>query len=377
MKKLLTLLLFISSATLQAQPKFIPKFVRKMLFEKDSTRHSSFFLLPVVASAPETGLEIGASALYSFYTDTLHQGTRVSNVFAYATFTTKSQQRLSLSTSRWLPGNTYHYTAAINYTNFPYNFFGVGNNTREADKDPIAEKRLRVTFTGEKRLSRYIYAGLTAGGYNYNYHDRLQGGIFETSPLVEDRNGGSILYAGPSFSFDSRNNNTYTTKGIYLSAYLNLMHGVFNNNGYKGGFLNMEYTQFFKLARRLTLGTDIQSQNLVGGQSPFYLLPSLGNDEMMRGYYNGRFRDRNLIAGQAELRFRLSDRIGINGFAGAGKVYHNGISINNLKPDYGGGIRYFFDVEKGLTMRLDYGIGEKRSGEKRQSGLYLALGEAF
>jgi outer membrane translocation and assembly module TamA len=106
-------------------------------------------------------------------------------------------------------------------------------------------------------------------------------------------------------------------------------------------------------------------------------MPALGSDEMMRGYYNGRYRDRNLIAGQTELRYRLSDRIGVAGFAGTGTVFNHSFSFNDLKPNYGGGLRYFFDVEKGLSVRMDYGFGEKRPGEKRQSGLYLALGESF
>jgi outer membrane translocation and assembly module TamA len=106
-------------------------------------------------------------------------------------------------------------------------------------------------------------------------------------------------------------------------------------------------------------------------------LPQLGNDALMRGYYTGRYRDRNLIAGQTELRYRLADRLGLVGFVGAGEVAHNAFSVAALKPNYGGGLRYFFDTEKGLSIRMDYGIGEKVQGEARQEGFYIALGEAF
>jgi hypothetical protein len=58
-------------------------------------------------------------------------------------------------------------------------------------------------------------------------------------------------------------------------------------------------------------------------------------------------------------------------------VAHTLFSINSLKPDYGAGIRYFFDTEKGLSIRADYGIGEKVAGEPRQSGFYIGLGQAF
>jgi hypothetical protein len=135
-----------------------------------------------------------------------------------------------------------------------------------------------------------------AGGYDFRFHNQEGTGIFTTDPTIEGKHGGTTLYLGPSFVFDSRNNNTYTTQGTMLTSHFDFMHGVGGNNNLTGGFLNVEFTQFFALSKRFVLGFDIQSQNWTGNQSPFYLLPALGSDEMMRGYYNGRFRDRNLLS---------------------------------------------------------------------------------
>lgn len=359
-----------------AQKKVLPKFLRKMLFEKDSSKHSSFFILPVLSSAPETGLEVGGSGLYSFYTDTTDHQTRVSNIFTYATITTKGQNRLSISTSYWTPKNTFHYTASLGYINFPFDFYGIGNNTQKANSVRLGQKRFKANIEGEKQFGHF-YIGLVAGGFDYKFSDENTTDAFKTNPQVQDRDGGSAVFVGPSLIFDSRNNNTYTTKGMIITSYFNAMQGILVNNGYQGGFLNIEYSQFFLLQKRLVLGLDIQDQNLVGGSSPFYLLPALGSDEMMRGYYGGRFRDRNFLAGQTELRYRLSDRVGVVGFVGTGQVFNSSFDFGGLKPNYGGGLRYFFDVEKGLTIRMDYGIGQKLPGEARQSGFYLSLGEAF
>jgi hypothetical protein len=378
MKKLfLILFLIVVFQPVFAQRHLLPKFVRKMIFEKDSSKKASFVLLPVLSSAPETGLELGGSALYSFYTDTISPNTRISNIFAYGTLTTKGQSRINLSTNYWLPQNKYHYTASIGYINFPFDFYGVGNNTHKSNADRLGQKRVRLTFTGEKKFGNNIYIGLVAGGYDYRFNDVNTTGIFATDPTIEGRHGGAFLYAGPSLVFDNRNNNTYTTKGIHISSYLNLMKGVFSNNSYSGGLFNLEYAQYFKLDKHFVLAVDVQEQSLTGTQSPFYLLPALGSDEMMRGYYNGRFRDRNLLAGQTELRYRLSDRVGVVGFLGTGQVFNKTFSLNEFKPNYGGGLRYFFDTEKGLSIRVDYGVGEKRPGESRQSGVYIGLGEAF
>ena len=66
MKKLFTvLILSLSVFHANSQIKGLPKFINKMYFDKDSTKHASFVVLPVLSSAPETGLEIGGAGLYS------------------------------------------------------------------------------------------------------------------------------------------------------------------------------------------------------------------------------------------------------------------------------------------------------------------------
>jgi hypothetical protein len=380
MKKLFTVfILSLSVFSANAQIKWLPKFINKMYFDNDSTKHSSFVVLPVLSSAPETGVEIGGAGLYSYYSDTSRKTfTKVSNIYGYATVTTKGQSRFSLSTTYFSPANEWHVYSAVSYIHFPFNFYGIGNNTRKANGELIDEKRFKFNVDAEKLITKQLYAGIVAGGFNYKYANAdPASSFFETDPQVHNRSGGASVFIGPSLIFDSRDNNTYTTKGAIITAYYNLMHGILSNNNYIGGFLNIEYSQFFKLSRKFILGVDIQEQSLTGGQSPFYLLPTLGSDEMMRGYYNGRYRDRNFIAGQTELRYRIFDRIGIVGFLGTGEVAHGDFSINSLKPNYGGGLRYFFDTEKGLSIRADYGIGEKVAGEARQSGFYIGLGQAF
>lgn len=369
-------MLVVSFQTANAQ-RIIPKFIRKMYFEKDTSKRPSFVLIPVLSTAPETGLEVGGAGLYSFYTDTLHRETRVSNIYGYATITTKGQNRLSLSTNYWSPKNRYHYTVALNFVNFPNNFYGVGNDTRKADADLLDEKRYRLDITAEKQVKRNLYIGILGGAYYYKYNNKSIGGIFDTAPNIEDKDGGPLVFLGPTITYDSRDNNTYTTKGILLLTQFKGIKGILGNNGYTGGLLNVEVSDFIKLSNKLILGINARAQSLIGGASPFYLLPQLGSDELMRGYYAGRFRDRNEIAGQAELRYRLSERFGLVGFAGAGQVFRDNFAVRNFKPNLGGGVRYFFDVEKGLSLRVDYGIGQRPAGEQRLSGLYVALGQAF
>ena len=382
MKKLFPVIFILTCLqTLHAQTNianFIPGFIKKMYFNRDTSHKGSFVVLPALSSSPETGLQFGGAALLSFYSDTINNTTRVSNIFGYATVTTKGQTKLSLNASYWVPQNKFHYTGTIGYDNYPYDFYGIGNNTLSANVQHVTEKRYRIITAGEKLLGKYIYLGYVGGFIKYFYeYSENKNFIQGSNPDIQDRHGGPNLYAGPSFTFDTRNNNTYTTKGIIVNAYYDIYHGIYSDNSYRGGFFNIEYSQFFLLAKPLVLGLDVQEQSLTGSRSPFYLLPQLGSDEMMRGYYGGRYRDRNFIAGQTELRYRFSRRFGLAGFVGTGEVFHSDFSFPQLKPDYGGGIRYFFDMQKGLAIRLDYGVGQKPAGEPREIGFYIALGQSF
>ena len=125
------------------------------------------------------------------------------------------------------------------------------------------------------------------------------------------------------------------------------------------------------------LGIDIQEQSLTGGQSPFYLLPALGSDEMMRGYYNGRYRDRNFIAGQTELRYRLSDRIGIVGFLGTGEVAHSSFSVSTLNLITAEVCVTFLIPKKALASARIMASAKKRRANPGKVAFILGWGRRF
>ena len=206
----------------------------------------------------------------------------------------------------------------------------------------------------------------------------MAGGIFSTSPILFDKTGGTVVYLGLSQSYDTRNSNNYPTKGFFGRITYQYAPDFFGGQNFTGSQVKLNVRNFWSLAPKLVLGVQGLYYTIQGNHTPFYLLPQMGNDEMMRGYYNGRYRDENLLAAQAEIRYRFMNRFGIVAFAGGGKVFANGnFSLQNLKPNYGLGGRYFFDTAKGLSVRVDYGMGEKIAGEKRQSGFYISLAEAF
>src|SRR5690606_27082389 len=114
----------------------------------------------------------------------------------------------------------------------------------------------------------------------------------------------------------------------------------------------------------------------IGQQAPFYVYRDMGGDMSMRGYYLGRYKDKNYATAQTELRYRVMPRFGVVAFGGLGSTFSKQHTFRTA-PTYGAGLRYFFSLEHRSTVRFDYALGEKRPGEQRQSGFYISLSEAF
>lgn len=375
--RLFLTLLFLFGCLTQGitQTRGLKKFVSS---EKDSTRSSSFLPLPAIAYAQETGLEFGVISLYSFYTDKKDLFTRNSSITGVASFTTKKQANFKLQTDIWAPQNKYHYISEIRYKDFPFNFYGVGGATLKSDEDKITQKLFKLQGEVEKLFSRRYYGGISAGFESYSFTDKATGGIFSTDPTILDKDGGRVFYMGISQGYDTRNTNTYTTKGTLIKVNYSFAPDFFGGDNFTGSLFKADFRNFRNFNEKTVLAIQVVYQSLIGDNAPFYLMPQMGNDQMMRGYYTGRYRDKNLLAAQAELRYRLIPKLGAVAFLGAGSVYHEGsFDLGDLKPSRGAGLRYFFDVDRGLSIRLDYGIGEKRPNEKRQKGFYVSLAEAF
>jgi outer membrane translocation and assembly module TamA len=222
------------------------------------------------------------------------------------------------------------------------------------------------------------YTGAAFSYENYRFQSGNEGPFIPNPFSVFDRDGGQVLYLGLSQILDSRNSNTYATRGTYIKLGYSYAPDFFGGDNFTGSSTKLDLRTFKSFDREKVLGIQGIYQSLQGSRAPFYLLPQLGNDMMMRGYYTGRYRDQNLLALQTEFRYRFIPRLGVAAFASAGTVYANRqLSFRDIKPALGAGIRYFFDIDRGLSIRMDYAAGEKRPGEKRQSGFYLSLGESF
>jgi hypothetical protein len=105
---------------------------------------------------------------------------------------------------------------------------------------------------------------------------------------------------------------------------------------------------------------------------PFYLMPSLGGSDTLRGFRSHRFRGPHALLLQAEYRWELWSGLDAALFYDAGKVAleRSDLDFTDLQTDYGIGFR--FNTSNSVILRVDAAFGS-RDGKH----LYISLGGVF
>jgi outer membrane protein assembly factor BamA len=128
--------------------------------------------------------------------------------------------------------------------------------------------------------------------------------------------------------------------------------------------LNVEAEQHFSWWRRQRLitvrGIAVLTDPDAGNDVPFYLQPTLGGSRLLRGFVTDRFRDRNLLAIQAEYGWDVWPFLNAVVFYESGVVAPDWrrLSVGEMKRDYGIGFR--LGSARIVAVRTDVAFG---SGE--------------
>lgn len=115
-----------------------------------------------------------------------------------------------------------------------------------------------------------------------------------------------------------------------------------------------QYIPFFNERRVIALrGKSVLTFAGDGQRVPFYLQPTLGGSDDLRGFRAFRFYDDNLMVFNAEYRWETFSGLDMALFADAGKVFHRRADwdLTDLEGDYGFGMR--FNVRNSVFLRID------------------------
>src|SRR5690606_10930193 len=117
------------------------------------------------------------------------------------------------------------------------------------------------------------------------------------------------------------NNTTYTTDGFYSRLKFAYVPNLWGGDHFTGSQLEDDCSGFRSLSPKVTLASQLLYRGTFGDHIPFYNYRDLGGDMTMRGYYLGRYKDKNYATAQLELRYRFIPRLGVVGFGGTGSTF--------------------------------------------------------
>ena len=235
---------------------------------------------------------------------------------------------------------------AFNHRKPDEDFYGAGNDAREMDRTDFLEEETNVmgTFLFYPRQSMSF-------GLGVGYSDvSIKAGRDERQPNLDSLFtpsqlpgffGGKMGTVTLKFYRNARNEAGHPTRGGEQ-----LIAVQFSRDGDLGfvkytldlrKYIELFYGRVLALRVRADMTEDLGDREV-----PFYRLPGLGGEDLLKGYQSFRFRDDDLAYVSAEYRVPLNPMVYMTLFIEEGRVFRNifkDFTLSHWHYSYGGGLR--------------------------------------
>lgn len=332
---------------------------------------NGFLIIPHAYFTPETNLAGGFVFISYFHTATdfpLH--IRPSSVATTFTYTQNKQFMWQLFPELYMDNEKYHIVGEIQYMNYPNKFYGIGRDTPKSNKENYTSDRLWVISHFQREIFPRFYSGLVYQ-YDWSKVKKFEDGGLIASGKIPGSEKSVSSGMGIDFAYDDRDNTFNPMRGgFYQFSFVSFQK--FFGSDYSFTRYTLDLRKSIFLGRPHTLALQAY-MNITNGKTPFEMLSVLGGRKLMRGFFEGRYRDDDMIVLQAEYRMSVWSRFGLAAFIGYGDVAHTIAEFRPLdfKIAAGGGIRYSINPNEKVNLRIDYGYS------RDLSAVYVTIGEAY
>lgn len=320
---------------------------------------------PHYASDTKFGLGMVAAGLYR--TDPNDSILPPSNVSLFGDVSSVGFYMLGVRGNHIAPAGRYRIDYHLYFYSFPSDFWGIGYEMGDNDDNKSDMKRWQAQAEASFlfRVADNFYVGPMAA------YDYVIGKQIERPELLQgmDKHTWNVG-VGVSLVYDNRDNLTNPHRGIYLNL-KQMFRPEFMGNDYAFSTTHFRFDAYQRLGKGTILAEDFGA-NLNFGNPSWGMMAELGGTSSMRGYYEGRYRDKHSLESTVELRQHVWKRNGIVVWAGAGTVFPQFSALRSRQILPNAGVGYRWEFKKNVNVRLDYGFG--KSG---QSGFLFNINEAF
>jgi hypothetical protein len=338
----------------------------------DSTKQKAFdwMAYPYAMYTPESSFAFGVAGIAYFRTSR-RKGTLPSQVAFSAYYTVNKQFSTFWAPIIYFNENKDEVSGELYIANKIDKFYGVGSNARDIPQPDYHFRISEISVNFKRKVYGIIKVIATYKYTYYNVFDKLSNPFLENGALT-GVNGGNDSGLGFGINVDNRDNIFFPSAGTYMDFY-----SLFYTEWLGSYFAYNEYVLDARYYRALGNKNRVLALQLYSavttGDTPFYSMPRLGGPWMMRGYFEGRFRDKTYSTLQAEYRDEFFWKLGLTVFASMGNVGStlSSYKLTEMKYSYGLGLRYMFDQKERINIRFDVAFGANTSG------IYFGIKEAF
>lgn len=328
-----------------------------------------FGFIPGPNYSATTGLGLGLLGTATYSADHTDPTLPRSNASVYSNMTTAGFFMVGLRGNHIFPHESFQLDYKINLSTFSTSYWGMGYANADNDDNETDYRRNRINA-----MARFMVklAPNTYIGPFVNYRVTQASDVNEDfSYLWQGQDKTIHTYtAGLSFTYDSRDFMLNASKGVFVQIDQTFTPRCFGNGKYNFSTTEATFATYGKLWKGAILAGELHGQ-FNYGHIPWSQLATVGSNDRMRGYYEGRYNDKNVIEGQVELRQHIKGRNGVVAWVALANAFPNfkNIAWRYTLPNAGVGYRWEF--KKRINIRVDYGF--TRNG----GGFIFNINEAF
>ncbi|MFC4872237.1 BamA/TamA family outer membrane protein [Negadavirga shengliensis] len=325
--------------------------------------------IPAITYAPETSLGLGARAIKVFRHQNAEDSlTRPSTLPITFLYTLNRQAFLTGELNLWKSENNAYLNARVELADFPFKFSGIGENVGEMQDELYATRYFYFHINYEKRIAPGIYIGPRYEFRADDIYEKETGKMLD-SGHIPGSDGQRLSGIGMVLNYDTRDNIFQPANGAFHQASYMGFHSALGSN-----FSFSQYVLDFRkylTVRPSHVWVGQAWFSFTSGDAPFQHISLIGGSDVMRGYFEGRFRDRHAMAYQTEYRLPVHRNLGLVLFGSAGQISPDLSGFRWGKFRYGGGVGFRYKLnDDGLNIRLDIAVGD-------QKAFYFGLNEVI
>lgn len=256
----------------------------------------------------------------------------------------------------------------LRFSSSPRDFWGFGYDAgRNNQQTSMLEQRYQVRA---RFLNSFLGRAYIGAMVDFDHTSASKVTEIAEGYLNGQRHSYTTTGVGAVIEYDTRDFIPNPSRGIYFSLQEIYYPKCFGNGPKDVWRTIVRGNAYHRLWRDALLAYDIYGEFNSKG-TPWTMMARMGDNERMRGYYNGRYTDNNMVTAQIELRQHIWRRIGCVAWCGAGNVFPalDEFRVEECLPNYGLGLRW--ELKKRVNIRFDYGIGHDTGS------FLLSINEAF